>query len=118
VAFAVSTAADPGIRGVVGPSDDTADTSQPRMASPSSRLPHWTPRTSSLPSRPSSPVSRAYTLPPPVAANADAADIYRIVSSKSLESSGDVIKPSGGETILVAPTADDGGAKQGSKCCA
>ena len=45
-------------------------------------------------------------------------DIYRIVSSKSLESSGDVIKPSGGETILVAPTADDGGSKQGSKCCA
>jgi len=44
-------------------------------------------------------------------------EIYRIVSSKSLESSGDVIKPSGGETILVAPTADDGGAKQGSKCC-
>lgn len=44
-------------------------------------------------------------------------DIYRIVSSKSLDSSGDVIKPSGGETILVAPTADDGGAKQGGKCC-
>lgn len=44
-------------------------------------------------------------------------DIYRIVSSKSLESSGDVIKPSGGETILVTPTADDGGAKQGGKCC-
>ncbi|AFR95462.1 GTP-binding protein ypt3 [Cryptococcus neoformans] len=44
-------------------------------------------------------------------------DIYRIVSSKSLESSGDVIKPSGGETILVAPTADDGGAKSSSKCC-
>lgn len=48
---------------------------------------------------------------------ADAPDIYRIVSSKSLESSGDVIKPSGGETILVTPTADDGGAKQGGKCC-
>jgi hypothetical protein len=46
-----------------------------------------------------------------------AIEIYRIVSSKSLESSGDVIKPSGGETILVAPTADDGGAKQGGKCC-
>jgi len=44
-------------------------------------------------------------------------EIYRIVSSKSLESSGDVIKPSGGETIIVAPTADDGGAKQGGKCC-
>nr|ODN91140.1 GTP-binding protein ypt3 [Cryptococcus depauperatus CBS 7841]ODN95554.1 GTP-binding protein ypt3 [Cryptococcus depauperatus CBS 7855] len=44
-------------------------------------------------------------------------EIYRIVSSKSLESSGDVIKPSGGETILVTPTADDGGAKAGSKCC-
>ncbi|ODO06905.1 hypothetical protein I350_04266 [Cryptococcus amylolentus CBS 6273] len=44
-------------------------------------------------------------------------EIYRIVSSKSLESSGDVIKPSGGETILVTPTADDGGAKAGGKCC-
>lgn len=44
-------------------------------------------------------------------------DIYRIVSSKSLESSGDVIKPSGGETILVTPTADDGGSKAGGKCC-
>ncbi|WWC73772.1 uncharacterized protein I206_107744 [Kwoniella pini CBS 10737] len=44
-------------------------------------------------------------------------EIYRIVSSKSLESSGDVIKPSGGETILVTPTDGDGGAKQGGKCC-
>jgi len=44
-------------------------------------------------------------------------EIYRIVSSKSLESSGDVIRPSGGETILVAPTADDGGSKSGGKCC-
>ncbi|KAI9639025.1 ras family-domain-containing protein [Dioszegia hungarica] len=44
-------------------------------------------------------------------------DIYRIVSSKSLESSGDVIKPSGGETILVTPTADDGGAQKGKGCC-
>jgi len=44
-------------------------------------------------------------------------EIYRIVSSKSLESSGDVIKPSGGETILVAPTADDGGSKQKAGCC-
>lgn len=44
-------------------------------------------------------------------------DIYRIVSSKSLESSGDVIKPSGGETILVTPTADDGGASKSGKCC-
>lgn len=43
----------------LGPFGDIADTSQPRTASPSSRLPHWTPRTSSLPSRPSSPVSRA-----------------------------------------------------------
>ncbi|KAL7425070.1 Rab GTPase ypt31 [Cryptotrichosporon argae] len=44
-------------------------------------------------------------------------DIYRIVSAKSLEASGDVIRPSGGETILVTPTSDDGGAKQGGKCC-
>ena len=45
-------------------------------------------------------------------------EIYRIVSSRSLDSSADIIKPSGGAPILVAPTADDGGAKQGSKCCA
>ncbi|KAL1406441.1 Rab GTPase ypt31 [Vanrija albida] len=44
-------------------------------------------------------------------------DIYRIVSSKSLESGGDVIKPTDGQTIIVTPTADDGGAKQGGKCC-
>jgi hypothetical protein len=53
----------------------------------------------------------------PNGSQSDAVDIYRIVSSKSLESSGDVIKPSGGETILVTPTADDGGSKQGKGCC-
>lgn len=56
-------------------------------------------------------------LPTRVSIADETLEIYRIVSSKSLESSGDVIKPSGGETILVAPTADDGGAKQGGKCC-
>ncbi|CAK9781996.1 GTPase of the Ypt/Rab family [Cutaneotrichosporon oleaginosum] len=44
-------------------------------------------------------------------------DIYRIVSSKSLESSGDVIKPSGGETIIVSPSEGDGGKQNNGKCC-
>lgn len=44
-------------------------------------------------------------------------DIYRIVSSKSLESSGDVIKPSGGETIIVTPSEGDGGKQGNGKCC-
>ena len=45
------------------------------------------------------------------------AEIYRIVSQKSLESSDNVIKPSGGETIIVSQSTDDGGAKQGKGCC-
>jgi Ras-related protein Rab-11A len=44
-------------------------------------------------------------------------DIYRIVSSKSLESSGDVIKPTGGETIIVSPSEGDGGKQKNSQCC-
>lgn len=45
------------------------------------------------------------------------AEIYRIVSSKNLESSGgEFINPTG-KPILVA-TEDNGDAKQGSKCCA
>jgi len=43
-------------------------------------------------------------------------DIYRIVSSKSLEQSADPIKPSAGDSINVAPSVD-ANANQGSKCC-
>lgn len=43
-------------------------------------------------------------------------DIFRIVSSKSLESSGDPIKPSSGDTLTVSPSVDNS-ANQGSKCC-
>lgn len=44
-------------------------------------------------------------------------EIYRIVSNKALQSSDDVIKPSGGETITVQPSADDGGATKKNGCC-
>ncbi|THH21082.1 hypothetical protein EW146_g414 [Bondarzewia mesenterica] len=43
-------------------------------------------------------------------------DIFRIVSSKSLEPSGDPIKPSTGDTLTVSPS-DETAANQGSKCC-
>ncbi|KAI0736826.1 GTPase [Fomitopsis betulina] len=43
-------------------------------------------------------------------------DIYRIVSSKSLEQSADPIKPSAGDSITVAPSVD-ANASQSSKCC-
>ncbi|KAI9286044.1 small GTPase [Umbelopsis sp. AD052] len=42
-------------------------------------------------------------------------EIYRIVSNKALESSNDVIRPTGGETIVVSQSLDD--QKQGGKCC-
>ena len=45
------------------------------------------------------------------------ADIYRIVSNKALQSSDDVIRPSGGETITVQPSANDGGAEKKGGCC-
>ncbi|EGG09611.1 uncharacterized protein MELLADRAFT_115734 [Melampsora larici-populina 98AG31] len=45
-------------------------------------------------------------------------DIYRIVSSKALESSGDSVGPTSGSTITVTPTADDGAkSNAGGKCC-
>lgn len=44
-------------------------------------------------------------------------EIYRIVSNKALQSSDDVIKPSGGETITVQPSADDGGQTKKNGCC-
>ena len=43
-------------------------------------------------------------------------DIYRIVSSKSLEQSQDVIKPPTGESITVGPTVDNS-QNNGGKCC-
>ena len=43
-------------------------------------------------------------------------DIYRIVSSKSLEQSADPIKHSTVDSILVTPSVDPQ-ANQGSKCC-
>ncbi|KAF9913620.1 Ras- protein Rab-11A [Lobosporangium transversale] len=42
-------------------------------------------------------------------------EIYRIVSNKALENSGDVIRPTGGETINVTPHSGDGAAAGG--CC-
>ncbi|PWN96084.1 ras-domain-containing protein [Tilletiopsis washingtonensis] len=45
-------------------------------------------------------------------------EIYRIVSNKALQSSESDIRPSGGETITVQPSADDGGnAKGKGGCC-
>ncbi|KAG8758547.1 hypothetical protein FRC12_009978 [Ceratobasidium sp. 428] len=44
-------------------------------------------------------------------------EVYRIVSSKALESSADPIKPSGGETITVTPTVDNKANAAGGKCC-
>ncbi|KDN40519.1 ras-domain-containing protein [Tilletiaria anomala UBC 951] len=44
-------------------------------------------------------------------------EIYRIVSNKALQSSDDVIRPSGGETITVQPSANDGGAEKKGGCC-
>ncbi|GJJ77044.1 Ras-related protein Rab-11A [Entomortierella parvispora] len=41
-------------------------------------------------------------------------EIYRIVSNKALESSGDVIRPTGGESINVAQPPDEAAA---GKCC-
>ncbi|KAF9550663.1 hypothetical protein KI688_010088 [Linnemannia hyalina] len=42
-------------------------------------------------------------------------EIYRIVSNKALESNGDVIRPTGGETINVSPNSGDAAAA--GKCC-
>jgi len=43
-------------------------------------------------------------------------DIYRIVSSKSLEQSSDPIKPPTGDSITVSPSVD-ANTSQSSKCC-
>ncbi|KAF9982578.1 hypothetical protein BGZ65_002711, partial [Modicella reniformis] len=42
-------------------------------------------------------------------------EIYRIVSNKALENSGDGIRPTGGETINVTPNSADPNAAGG--CC-
>ena len=44
-------------------------------------------------------------------------EIYHIVSNKALQSSDDVIKPSGCETISVQPSTDDGGQPKKGGCC-
>ncbi|EIN08002.1 ras-domain-containing protein [Punctularia strigosozonata HHB-11173 SS5] len=44
-------------------------------------------------------------------------DIYRIVSSKSLEQSADPIKPPTGDTLTVSPSVDNSANAQGGKCC-
>ncbi|KAH9458147.1 hypothetical protein MJO29_005267 [Puccinia striiformis f. sp. tritici] len=45
-------------------------------------------------------------------------DIYRIVSSKALESSADSVGPTSGSTITVTPTSDDASkGNGGGKCC-
>ena len=43
-------------------------------------------------------------------------DIYRIVSSKSLDQSEDPIKPTTGDTIQVSQSVDTS-ANTGGKCC-
>ncbi|KAF8311568.1 GTPase [Clavulina sp. PMI_390] len=43
-------------------------------------------------------------------------DIYRIVSNKTIENNDTGIKPSGGESINLAPSADNSAAKSGG-CC-
>lgn len=45
------------------------------------------------------------------------AEIYLSASRQTLEGSGDGIKPSGGETITVQPSANDGGSDRKSGCC-
>ena len=44
-------------------------------------------------------------------------DIYHIVAKKNLENSSDVIQPLEGRGIDIAKSEDEGGAKQGGKCC-
>jgi Ras-related protein Rab-11A len=47
----------------------------------------------------------------------DLTDIYHIVAKKNLDNTADVIQPVEGRGIDIAKSADDGGAKQGGKCC-
>lgn len=44
-------------------------------------------------------------------------EIYQIAAKQTLQDSGDGIKPSGGETITVQPSANDGGNDAKSGCC-
>ncbi|KAF7793764.1 hypothetical protein EIP86_004884 [Pleurotus ostreatoroseus] len=82
----------------------------------SSRLRRWTPRTSSRHSRRFSRVSCFGSEWRMLVTDCVTLDIYRIVSSKSLEQSADPIKPSTGDNILVTPSVDPQ-ANQSGKCC-
>jgi len=44
-------------------------------------------------------------------------DIYRIVSSKALETSADQITPGRGVSLNITPSAEESGDKAGGKCC-
>jgi hypothetical protein len=44
-------------------------------------------------------------------------DIYHIVANKNLDNSAEAIQPTKGKEIDIAKSDDDGGAKQGGKCC-
>ncbi|KAL8281547.1 hypothetical protein RQP46_006231 [Phenoliferia psychrophenolica] len=44
-------------------------------------------------------------------------EIYRIVSSKALEADPEPNRPGGGARIDIVPSANDGGAANGGKCC-
>jgi len=71
------------------------------------------------PSKTSCPV-RIFLPLLPTSANSDVlsiSDIYHIVAKKNLENSSDVIQPLEGRGIDIAKSEDDGGAKQGGKCC-
>lgn len=44
-------------------------------------------------------------------------DIYKIVSSKALETSADQITPGRGVSLNITPSAEESGDKAGGKCC-
>jgi len=44
-------------------------------------------------------------------------EIYRVVSNKALESADNPIKPSGGESISISPSADNSANAKSGNCC-
>lgn len=44
-------------------------------------------------------------------------EIYRIVSSKALEADPSQNRPTGGESLKIEPSANDGGTATSGKCC-
>jgi Ras-related protein Rab-11A len=92
---------------------------QPRTICLSSRLQRWMLRMSRLLFKISSRVSNGSGLN--LATYIDLVmgppDIYHIVAKKNLDNTADVIQPVEGRGIDIAKSADDGGAKQGGKCC-